>query len=170
MASLVEELLSILKKEERVYRKMLGYAEKKVQVLVDANIKELEKITSAEQQSSDVLVNYSNQQIQLLKDIANVLGKVEGEMTVTKLIDMLDTQPEMQEKLTIARNHLIETATKVNEVNEQNKILIEQAIELNNFDITLFKSLRQAPETANYDEHANNTRSLLGTSGFDAKQ
>jgi flagellar biosynthesis/type III secretory pathway chaperone len=170
VASLVEELLSILKKEERVYRKMLGYAEKKVQVLVDANIKELEKITSAEQQSSDVLVNYSNQQIQLLKDIANVLGKVEGEMTVTKLIDMLDTQPEMQEKLTIARNHLIETATKVNEVNEQNKILIEQAIELNNFDITLFKSLRQAPETANYDEHANNTRSLLGTSGFDAKQ
>ena len=117
-----------------------------------------------------MLVNYSNQQIQLLKDIANVLGKVEGEMTVTKLIDMLDTQPEMQEKLTIARNHLIETATKVNEVNEQNKILIEQAIELNNFDITLFKSLRQAPETANYDEHANNTRSLLGTSGFDAKQ
>ena len=170
MASLVEELVAILKKEEKIYKKMLGYAEKKVQILVEANIVELEKITNAEQQSSDVLVSCSNKQIQLLKDIANVLGKGESEMTVTKLIDLLDSQPEMQEKLTIARNRLIETAKKEKEANEQNKILIEQAIELNNFEIALFKSLRQAPETANYDEHANNTRSLLGTSGFDAKQ
>ena len=37
------------------------------------------------------------------------------------------------------------------------------------FDITLFKSMRQAPETANYDRNAYNTGSLLGGSGFDAK-
>ena len=39
-----------------------------------------------------------------------------------------------------------------------------------NFDLTLFKSLRQAPETANYDKNAYNTGELLGSSGFDAKQ
>ena len=37
-------------------------------------------------------------------------------------------------------------------------------------DITLFKSMRQAPETANYDKNAYNTGTLLGGSGFDAKQ
>ena len=38
------------------------------------------------------------------------------------------------------------------------------------FDITLFKSMRQAPETANYDKSAYNTGTILGSSGFDAKQ
>ena len=53
-------------------------------------------------------------------------------------------------------------------LSEQNAVLIRQAIELNEFDMTLFKSLRQAPETANYDKSAYNTGSLLGGSGFDA--
>ena len=55
-------------------------------------------------------------------------------------------------------------------VNEQNRVLLEQALEMVNFDLTLFKSLRQAPETANYDKNAYNTGELLGSSGFDAKQ
>ena len=54
--------------------------------------------------------------------------------------------------------------------NQQNEILIRQAIEMAEFDITLFKSMRQAPETANYDRNAYNTGTLLGRSGFDAKQ
>jgi hypothetical protein len=47
---------------------------------------------------------------------------------------------------------------------------LRQAIELTEFDITLFKSLRQAPETANYNRKAYSTGVLLGGSGFDAKQ
>ncbi|SFG78511.1 FlgN protein [Lachnospiraceae bacterium C7] len=170
MASLVEELVTILNEEEKVYQELLTLANNKVLVLVQADVAGLEDITSKEQQASDTLISYSNKQVQLLKDIANVLGKSTEGMTVTKLIALLDTQPEMQESLTIARNHLVETAGKVNQLNEQNTMLIEQAIELNDFDLTLFKSLRQAPETANYDAHANNTGSLLGNSGFDAKQ
>ena len=57
---------------------------------------------------------------------------------------------------------------QMKKLNDQNIILIRQAIELNEFDLTLFKSLRQAPETANYDKTACNTGSLLGSSGFDA--
>ena len=60
-----------------------------------------------------------------------------------------------------------ETAEKINELNSQ---LLAQAIELAEFDITLFKSMRQAPETANYDRNAYNTGDILGSSGFDAKQ
>ena len=89
-------------------------------------------------------------------------------MTVTRLINLLDTQPEIQKKLTIARDNLIETANKMQSLNEQNMVLIQQAIEINEFDLTLFKSLRQAPETANYDKSAYNTGSLLGGGGFDA--
>ena len=79
-------------------------------------------------------------------------------------------QPQVQEKLTTAKNNLIDVATKVQIKNQQNEILLRQAIELTEFDITLFKSMRQAPETANYNKNAYNTGTLLGGSGFDAKQ
>lgn len=72
------------------------------------------------------------------------------------------------EKLTEARDRLLAAADRMNHLNDQNVALIKQAIELNEFDLTLFKSLRQAPETANYDKTACNTGSLLGSSGFDA--
>ena len=168
MASLVEELVTVLEEEEKIYQTLISYGEKKTDILIRADVPELEKLTCLEQLASDDLVTHSNQQVQLLKDIANVLGRTEEKMTVTRLIGLLDTQPEIQKKLTIARDNLIEAANKMQSLNEQNMVLIQQAIELNEFDLTLFKSLRQAPETANYDKSAYNTGSLLGGGGFDA--
>ena len=97
-----------------------------------------------------------------------VLGRSDGKMTVTRLISLLDTQPDVQKQLTESRDSLLEAANRMKSLSEQNAVLIRQAIELNEFDMTLFKSLRQAPETANYDKSAYNTGSLLGGSGFDA--
>ena len=167
MASLVEELVNILEAEQKVYEKLTGYEEKKKDVLISADVPALEEITNLEQLADELIV-YSNKQIQALTDIATVLGKTEEKMTVTRLIGLLDTQPEIQKKLTIARDNLLEAANKMQSLNEQNMVLIQQAIELNEFDLTLFKSLRQAPETANYDKSAYNTGSLLGGGGFDA--
>ena len=38
MASLVEELIDVLSEEERLYRKLSEYGEKKRQILIDADI------------------------------------------------------------------------------------------------------------------------------------
>ena len=170
MASLVDELISVLCEEQKLYTELLDCAEKKTQVLVDANIPELEKLTAEEQVKGDNLLALGNKQVQLLNDIKTVLGKKDEKLTVTNLIGFLAAQPEVQEKLTTARNDLLDAATKLQEKNRQNEILLKQAIELTEFDITLFKSIRQAPETANYNKNAYNTGVLLGSSGFDAKQ
>ena len=170
MASLVDELVNVLVEEEKLYSALYECAEKKTQILVDADIPALEQLTAEEQVKSDELLALGNKQIQLLNDIKTVLGKQEEKLTVTTLIGYLASQPEVQEKLTIARNGLLDAATKLQEKNRQNEILLKQAIELTEFDITLFKSIRQAPETANYNKNAYNTGVLLGSSGFDAKQ
>ena len=170
MASLVDELISVLSEEQKLYTDLLGCAEKKTQILVDANITELEKLTAEEQEKGDRLLALGNKQVQLLNDIKTVLGKKDEKLTVTTLIGFLAAQPQVQEKLTTARNELIDAATKLQNKNQQNEILLKQAIELTEFDITLFKSIRQAPETANYNKNAYNTGALLGSSGFDAKQ
>mgnify|MGYP004682154565 FL=1 len=91
-------------------------------------------------------------------------------MTVTKLIEYLGSQPDIQTKLREARDGLLDAAGQVQELNKLNEALLKQAMELAEFDITLFRSMRQAPETANYDKNAYNTGTLLGSSGFDAKQ
>ena len=167
MASLVEELVTVLEEEEKIYQTLISYGEKKTDILIRADVPELEKLTCLEQLASDDLVTHSNQQVQLLKDIANVLGRTEEKMTVTRLITLLESQPDVQKKLTEARDRLLAAADRMNHLNDQNVALIKQAIELNEFDLTLFKSLRQAPETANYDKTACNTGSLLGSSGFE---
>jgi flagellar biosynthesis/type III secretory pathway chaperone len=166
----VEELVTILHDEEQLYCRLLEYGEQKRQILIDADVPALEKLTSLEQTTSDELLSLSNRQIQTLKDIATVLGKTEGKMTVTRLIECLAGQPDIQAKLQEAKDRLLDAAGKMQAVNQQNEALLKQAIELVEFDITLFKSMRQAPETANYDKNAYNTGTLLGSSGFDAKQ
>ena len=48
MASLVEELVTILIEEEALYSKLNEYGEQKVQILIDADIPALEKLTALE--------------------------------------------------------------------------------------------------------------------------
>jgi len=170
VASLVEELINVLAEEESIYKKLTEYGEKKRQIIIDADIPELEKLTDLEQQASDELLTKSNKQIALLGDIATVLGKTDEKMTVTRLIGYLDKQPDIQSKLTETRDSLLDTADQMQKINDLNSQLLAQAIEMTEFDITLFKSMRQAPETANYDKSAYNTGTILGSSGFDAKQ
>jgi len=170
VASLVEELINVLAEEESIYKKLTEYGEKKRQIIIDADIPELEKLTDLEQQVSDELLTKSNKQIELLGDIATVLGKTDEKMTVTRLIGYLDKQPDIQSKLTETRDSLLDKADQMQKINDLNSQLLAQAIEMTEFDITLFKSMRQAPETANYDKSAYNTGTILGSSGFDAKQ
>ena len=157
MASLVEELINVLTEEEKVYRTLAANGEKKRQIIIDADIPALEALTDLDQQAGDELLIMSNKQVSLLTDIARLIG-------------YLGTQPDIQAKLTAARDSLIEAAAQMKEINDLNSQLLAQAIELTEFDITLFKSMKQAPETANYDRNAYNTGDILGSSGFDAKQ
>ncbi len=170
MASLVEELVVLLREENEDYRKLVEYGHRKRQILIDADVAELEKLTALEQAASDRLVAMGSRQAGLLNDIAIVLGKEKDQMTVTRLIAGLDSQPKIQAKLTEARDTLIESVDELKEINSINSVLLTQAIEMAEFDITLLKSMRQAPETANYGRDAYSTGAILGSSGFDAKQ
>ena len=85
----------------------------------------------------------------LMEELLDVLGKEEK---------------QYQELITLA-------SEKTDAVVQGNiEHLLKQALEMVEFDLTLLRSTRQAPETANYDKNAYNTGDILGSSGFDAKQ
>ena len=48
MASLVEELINVLAEEEKIYMTLAANGEKKRQIIIDADIPELERLTDGD--------------------------------------------------------------------------------------------------------------------------
>lgn len=170
MASLMEELLEVLGEEEKQYQELIELADVKSQAIIKADIDKLSEVTAQEQNAASTLLNLSNKRARVLDDMATVLGKDPAKMTINKMIGYLENQPEEQKKLSERRDRLLEVGTQMQRLNQQNETLLKQALEMVEFDLTLLRSMRQAPETANYNKNAYNTGDLLGSSGFDAKQ
>ena len=105
-----------------------------------------------------------------MNDIAVVLNKNPEELKISHLEETLANQPREQERLAAVRIDLRETMSELKRINKANQTLIHQSMELLEFDLNLFRSMRQAPETANYNKSAVNTGDLLGSRGFDTKQ
>lgn len=170
MASLMQELLDVLGEEEKQYQNLVELNDTKREAVIQADLKELGAVTAKEQEIASVLANLANKRGGILNDMATVLGKEPKDMTINKMIGYLENQPEEQRMLTECRDRLLAAGNRMRAMNEQNQVLLNQAMEMVEFDLTLLRSMRQAPETANYDKNAYNTGELLGGSGFDAKQ
>lgn len=170
MASLMQELLDVLGEEEKQYEELIGLNDTKREAVIQADLKELGAVTAKEQEIASILANLANKRGGILNDMATVLGKEPEDMTINKMIGYLESQPEEQRLLTERRDRLLAAGNRMRTMNEQNQALLNQAMEMVEFDLTLLRSMRQAPETANYDKNAYNTGDLLGGSGFDAKQ
>lgn len=170
MASLVDELLTVMSEETSRYNELTEASSVKRNAIVERDLELLEESTTKEQGISSKLKNLETKRIGLLKDMAVVLGHDGEVLTVTQVIGLLSKQPQEQKALAETRDRLVEAASKMQLMNQQNEILLQQAMEMVDFDLTLLKSMRQAPETANYNKNAYNTGDILPSGGFDAKQ
>ena len=170
MASLMEDFMDVLEKENGEYERLTELSREKRQIIIDGNIPALEEITNREQEITSILKNLEKKREEVVNDMSIVLSKKPEELTVTNMIAFLNKQPKEQQQLRELKEKLHDTLGKMADINTQNETLLKHALEMAAFDLTLFKSMRQAPTTANYDKRANNTGNLLGNSGFDAKQ
>lgn len=170
MASLMEDFIEILEKENAEYEHLVELSVEKREIIIKSDVPALEDMTGKEQEITSNLKNLENKRQEIVKDMAIVLSKDPEELTITNMIAFLNKQPEEQKKLQSIREKLRETLEEMADINTQNEILLTQAMEMVEFDLTLFKSLRQAPTTANYNKRAYNTGDVLGSGGFDAKQ
>ena len=143
MASLMEELLDVLGKEEKQYQELITLASEKTDAVVQGNIEHLTDVTTREQDAASVLLNLSNKRNRVLTDMATVLGQSPEEMTITKMIGYLNKQPKEQEALTRQRDRLLEAGAKMQQLNRQNEALLKQALEMVEFDLTLLRSTQQ---------------------------
>jgi flagellar biosynthesis/type III secretory pathway chaperone len=145
---------------------------KKTSVIVSENLEELAKITDEEQVVVSRINHLDTQRNEAIDDIANVLNKDVAKLKIVDLIKMLAARPEEQTKLADVFDKLQVNVRGVKRVNEQNRELLESALEMVKFNMNILQSMNKAPETANYNRGAYNTGDVIGMTNkaFDAKQ
>ncbi len=172
MASLMETLIEVLEKENLEYGNLLALSMKKTPVIVSDDIKVLAEITDEEQIIVSRINHLDKQRIDAVNDIANVLNKDVTKLKIADLIKMLAARPQEQARLASVFDDLRRNVLAVKQINEQNRELIENALELVQFNMQVIQAMNKAPETANYNREAYNTGDVIGTAtkAFDAKQ
>ena len=172
MASVMEGLIDVLEKESQEYENLLALSMKKTPVIVSEDLEQLAKITDEEQIIVSRINHLDHQRNEAVNDIANVLNKDVEKLKIVDLIKMLAARPEEQEKLAIVFDKLQDNVRSVKRINEQNRELIQEALELVQFNMNVLQAMNKAPETANYNKGAYNTGDMIGSSykAFDAKQ
>ena len=171
MASLMENLIDVLNRECNEYEGLLSVSRRKTPVIVSGKLEELQMITDEEQTIVSKVNNLERERSQVMKDIATVLNRDEKSLTILQLIDLLAGRPGEQAALQTAYDRLHHSVGMLKRVNEQNGMLLQDALEMVNFEINLLQAAKAAPETANYNRGAYNAGGTMGVSkGFDAKQ
>lgn len=172
MASLMENLIDILDKESREYEGLLELSMKKTPVIVKGDLEQLQQITDEEQEVVGRIHGLEKKRTTVTADIADVLNKDVEKLKLPELIRMLEGRPAEQKHLARCHTRLQTAVSGLQKVNDQNRELITNALELVEFDMSILQSMRTAPETANYNRGAYSAGSTMGVqaNGFDAKQ
>ena len=170
MASLMDDLALVLESEVEQYKKLVALSEAMRDALVISDVSAVEQITADQESVANDLQAFEGQRVRIMNDMALVLNRKPEELKVSALEESIGHQPQLQERLRNVRMELTKTMEELKRRNQSNQALLRQSMELLEFDLNLFRSMRQAPETANYNKSAYNTGDLLGSRGFDAKQ
>ena len=168
----MQVLIDTLDREEKEYVTLLDLSKRKTPVIVEGDVEKLQKITDEEQIVIEHLSALDKEREQAMADIADVINKDVKTLKLSYLIDMLDKRPKEREELAGLHDRLKATVGELKTINDQNKTLIEQSLDIVNFNLNLVKSMRQAPETGNYNKSAGIAGDFMGgpAGGFDAKQ
>ena len=157
MASLIDELIDVLGKEEKEYQDLILLSREKTPVLVKGDLEKLQKITDAEQFVIGKINKLEKRRTEVVTDIALVLGKNKDTLKVTEIAELLNSQPEEQKRLLEIYDKLKDTLNKIQTVNDLNRELVNESLDFIKYNLDLFKSAYQEPVTVNNTKEASNT-------------
>ncbi len=171
MASLIEELIGALKAEKEIYEKLVPVSERKTKILIKEDLEGLKKVTEEEQLLIDKVGVVDRRREEVIKNIGVVLNKEPKELNLTTLTRVLAGQPSEKEALAKLHDELKGIMKQLVGINEKNRRLIENSLEMVEFNMNFIQSTRMSPGNNNYNRNATNSYTAdYGGGGFDAKQ
>ena len=171
MASLMEELFTALEGEKEIYEQLIPISEKKTGVLIRGELKELEEVTQEEQRLIEKASALGKKREEVIANIGVVLNKDAATLDLSTLAELMGKQPEEKERLVQLHDSLKVIMKRLVGINEKNKNLIENSLEMIEFNMNFIQSTRMSPGVNNYDKNASSSYSPgYSAGGFDAKQ
>ena len=154
MASLMEELIATLDKEDLLYRQLIPVEEEKTRAIIANDLESLRKITEQEHELVDRTSAQEHKREQIAIDIATVLGMDPRTITLDQIAEALKGQPEDQKKLQEIHDRLKKTVERLQDLNEKNKVLLKEAMEMVQFNMNVIRSTRMSSGSSNYSSNA----------------
>ena len=197
MASLMEELIQTLDAEEKCYSQLIPIEEEKTRAIIANDLEALQDITVREHDLVDETSALENKRERVAIDIATVLGRDPKTITLEQIASVLKNQPADQKKLQEVHDRLRRTVSRLQELNNQNKqllkeaisgekvVLIEnefgqigidggflkEAIDMVEYNMNVIRSTRMSSGSSNYSSDASEVAGMAPQHGmFDAKQ
>lgn len=171
MASLIQELIQTLQSEETLYQELIPIATRKTRVIIDNDLTSLQRITNQEQLIVEKINALERKREEVVINIGTVINRNPSTLTMKKIIEILGKQPEEQKRLSELHDSLKSVVNTLVELNGRNKSLIQQSLEMIEFNINLIQSTRMSPGSNNYTRGASQVEMSASQTGmFDAKQ
>ncbi len=171
MASLIEELVDVLDNELEIYQQLIPISNEKTQIIVKNDLAALQEVTEKEQCMADQITSLENKRSQVIANIKIVLNRKSDTLDLKTLIQLLESQPKEQKTLSILHDDLKDTVRQLVEINNRNKSLIEQSLEMIEFNMNYIQSARLYQGNNNYTKDAEQYDIKTSGAGmFDTKQ
>jgi len=168
MAGLIHDLIEILDQQKECYEGLLTLARYKTDSIVDREMEILEEVLKREQEFMGRSARLEKNREAILKDISSVLNTNLKDLTISKLITMLEKTPDEQEKLRQVREDLLGIVEELKNHNRTNEGLLQQSMEFINFTLNALQS-RNTYSPGNYQDKGDESEQE-SVSFFDTKQ
>ena len=170
MASLIDLLIDDLNNEDTGYNKLLDLSNDKTSAIVKGDVDELQKIFLQEQKLIEELETVEQKRQEDVKDICSILRLPYEQIRVEHIVQILEKKPKEHDALEEVYLRLKRTLNQLTTVNDNNKLLLKESMDMIQFELDLARNSVMDPQTYNYGRTAYEEQGITGATGFDAKQ
>lgn len=166
MAGMITQLVEIMSEQSERYNELLGLTLEEKDVLISNDVEELQKLTNLKNMVITQNNRLERKRIELVNDIAEVMGHNQKDIDLATLMEIIGDQPESEELETLGAK-LRENLGKLKEANNINRQLLEASLEYVEYSINMVKSSVK-PEMLEFPDRGDKGEDVYGS--FDTIQ
>jgi len=144
MAGLINELMDNLSEQADRYEELLGLSHEKRDTIIVNDIEQLQKLNHLENILISQTQKLEKKRISITQDMAIVLNQKVDELTVTRIIELIEGQAEQPDLIAI-RDRVKKILDELNQINQQNGMLIQNALEYVEYSTNVMRSQMGGP-------------------------
>ena len=155
MAGLITDLIETLQGQTELFKQVIALSEDKKNFIIKNDIENLREIVKQENQIVPKALKGDKTRERLMKDISTVLNTNHDELTFASLAELISGQPEHPAFVQAAKDFEL-AAQEMKEQNDNNKLLLQDALDYIEFNMNIIHSSIEA-QPAGYGDLLDNT-------------